>query len=74
MIIRQANSAISGIMRPCDSCKRRLIAAGGLLRCNEWRRHPTLTRCSEYVGPHKELHYKLVHGPDYADSLAHAKK
>lgn len=64
-----------GRKNPCVSCKRRLKEAGGLLRCSEWRRHlkTPLIKCSEYIGPFPELHIKLKYGPDYADSLAHAR-
>jgi len=57
----------------CDTCQRRSYKAGGLLRCMEWRRHPSVVRCSHYVGPIAEMHVKIYYGPEYADTLAHAK-
>lgn len=57
----------------CQSCERRLYKAGGALRCIVWKIHTTITRCSEYIGPHPEMHFKLEHGPDYADTLAHSR-
>jgi len=66
---------------PCKTCLRKLSKAGAWARCYEYKRFggeiiikgkslPKLNRCSHYVGPHKELHMKVVGGPEYADTLA----
>ena len=57
----------------CQSCERKSYKAGGVLRCLKWKRHTMITRCESYIGPHPECHIKLPHGPDYADTLAHAR-
>lgn len=58
----------------CRTCERRSYKAGGALRCVEWRIHTTVTRCSEYIGPNPERHFKIAYGPDYADTLAHSRR
>ena len=54
-------------MKACDSCQRRLYKASGLLRCID--RH-WVTACSDYCGPHKDLHVPLPWGSAYSDSLS----
>lgn len=54
----------------CQSCYLRSYKPGGALRCLAWKRHTMITRCSDYIGPHPECHFKLANGPDYAETLA----
>jgi hypothetical protein len=56
----------------CLTCELRSYKAGSLLRCLDWKRHTTITCCSNYVGPHAECHFKVAGGPDWHDTLAHA--
>jgi hypothetical protein len=57
----------------CLTCDRKLYKASGSVRCLAWKRHTMIIQCSEYVGPHKDCHVKLVWGPDYSDTLAHSR-
>ncbi len=67
----------------CHTCQRKLVKAGAVGRCEDWRRFfddckkydlgwSQITKCSHYVGPIPEIHIKLYWGPKYADSLRHA--
>jgi hypothetical protein len=56
----------------CLSCERRSYKAGGVLRCVEWKRFSQIVRCSKYIGPHAQCHFKVAGGPQYHDTLAHA--
>ena len=49
----------------CTTCQWRLYKASGLLRCH----FKTAVRCSHYIGPHREHHFKLYSGPDWKGSL-----
>ncbi len=66
----------------CLTCERRLVKAGAVNRCEDWRRmfgtfrdlnigwlH--VDKCSHYIGSNKESHIKIYYGPEYADSLTH---
>jgi len=57
----------------CQTCEKRLFKASALLRCLEWKKHSLITRCSNYIGPHPEMHFKLSWGPDYSDTLSHSR-
>ena len=56
----------------CHTCDRKSYKAGGATRCLDWKRHTTITRCSNYIGPIPECHFKSAAGPNYYDTLAHA--
>ena len=66
----------------CQTCQRKLVKAGALGRCEDWRRAfdtfkkydlgwSSIEKCSDYIGPHEEAHIKIAYGPNYADSLRH---
>jgi hypothetical protein len=57
----------------CKTCERKLYKASGALRCLEWKRFKIITRCTDYVGPHPECHFKTAWGRDYFDTLAQAR-
>lgn len=67
----------------CNTCQRKLVKAGAVARCEDWRRAfdffrkhdlgwSIIDKCSHYIGPIIEKHIKITYGPDYADSLTHA--
>ena len=67
----------------CNTCQRKLVKAGAVARCEDWRRFfdvfrkydlgwSIIDKCSHYIGPHEGQHIKLYWGPDYADSLVRA--
>ncbi len=67
----------------CFSCQRKLVKAGAVGRCEDWRRAfdtfkkydlgwSIIDKCSHYVGGIIEKHIKIFWGPPYSDSLTHA--
>jgi len=67
----------------CNTCQRKLVKAGAVARCEDWRRAfdifrkydlgwSIIDKCSSYCGPIEEKHIKLPWGSNYSDSLTHA--
>jgi len=67
----------------CNTCQRKLVKAGAVARCEDWRRTfdtfrkynlgwSIIDKCSHYVGAIEEKHVALFWGPNYSDSLTHA--
>ena len=66
----------------CFTCQRKLVKAGAVARCEDWRRAfdtfkkydlgwSIIDKCSHYIGPIEEKYIKVHWGPAYADSLVH---
>ncbi len=51
----------------CFSCQRKLYKAGPG-RCLFFKGHRVVA-CSHYVGPFREMHVKVMMGPDYKEAI-----